>query len=625
MPSMITPGDSALTAFKAEAPASPVPPAARGASRDRTQPPRRGGKLTVWLLLLICLIAASVPMLIDIQRADVVDPLEALALATSAETWRMYEQTPIDEWGFEPFTPRYQGLDRIGTPPGTTWLHMLAFEIDRDIEGRSPSVERMILLGRLVSVCVALLALSALYWIGYSIGGLPAAFFATVVCLSDPVFIYEARSASPVMPALAFATLAIAAALWAIRPLRPSPSLFRQGLGWIISGFALGMAMLMDSATMAVPVVLSILVVLLLSPRRISHTMGLIAAVFIGLLLVTPWLVYAHENDPVVWWQWLERFEPLEGSLGDIGRLVGWRMAMVLAVALPWTIWLVVALVQPFSTSSTGQRRRLFLSWSWFVTVGVLALALPGADDLAVLAILLPAGAMLIGQLFTQFAALSAEGRHVRLWRVLRWAQIAAMLVASIALSGAMIYGPTLVADGYLDMPITTPMHWTYAAGMGLVLVLLVGLSIRSAAKHYPGQTLVIWAAWTIAAMVMLSPPVARGPLGVSSARDDALALRQITVNSAFYVLDVAEPIDPAILLYSEDTIPVAPIEQLSALGDRDDTMFVLAPLALAAEPGFYQVKDLPDLGLTLWRRDRVIEVEPIESETSAPEAVMDR
>lgn len=549
-------------------------------------------------------------MLVDIQRSDVIDPHEARTLATSAETWRMYERTPTEEWGFESFTPRYQGLDRIGTPPGTTWLHLIAFEIDRRFEDQSPTVERMILLSRLVSVGVALLAIAALYWTGYSIGGLPAAFFATIVCLADPIFIYEGRGASSVMPALAFATLSIAAALWAIRPLRPSPSLFRQGLGWVISGLALGLAILMDGPTVALPVVLSILVILLLSPRRISHTMGLIAAIFIGVLLVTPWLVHAHERDPMVWWQWLERFEPPQGSPGDIGRLVGMRLAMVLALALPWTIWLVVALIQPFSTSSTGQRRRLFLSWAWFVTVGVLVLALPGSDDLAVLAILLPASAMLIGQLFGQFAALSAEGRHVRLWRVLRWAQIVAMLVASVALPCLMIYGPALEAEGYIDRPLTAPLHWSYAVGMGMVLVLLMVLSIRSAVKQYPGQTLVIWAAWTLATVVMLAAPLARGPLGKSTVRDDALALRQITVNAAFYVLDVVEPIDPAILLYSEEPIPVAPIEQLSVLGDRDDTMFVLAPLALAAEPGFYQVKDWPDLGLTLWRRDRVRQVD---------------
>ena len=622
---MNPPGDSALISYPAEAPASPMAPTPPAASRDRTQPPRRGGKLTTWLLLLICLFAGAVPMLIDTQRADVIDLHEARFLTTSAETWRMYEQMPVDEWGFEPFTPRYQGLDRIGTPPGTTWLHMIAFEIDRRFERQTPTVERIILLGRLVSAGAGLLALAALYWAGYSIGGLPTAFFATLVCLADPVFIYEARSASAVMPSLAFATLCIAAALWAIRPLRPSPTLFRQGLGWIISGLSLGAAILMDGATVAVPVVLSILIVLLLSPRRISHAMGLIAAIFIGLLFVTPWLVYAHENDPTVWWQWLERFEPVERSLDDVGRLVGWRLAMVLALALPWTIWLVVALVQPFSTSSTGHRRRLFLSWSWFLTVGVLVLALPGADDLAVLALLFPASAILIGQLFTQFAALSAEGRHARLWRILRWAQIAAMLTASLALPSLMIYGPALVTEGYLNAPIFAPMHWSYATGMGMVLLLLVTLSIRSAVKHYPGQTLVIWAAWTIAAMVMLTPPLARGPLGINPLRDDALALRQITVNAGFYMLDTADPINPAIMLYSEAPIPVAPIEQLSALGDRDDTMFVLAPMALAAEPGFYQVKDLPDLGLTLWRRDRVIEVKPTEDETSPVDVDTDR
>ena len=34
---------------------------------------------------------------------------------------------------------------------------------------------------------------------------------------------------------------------------------------------------------------------------------------------------------------------------------------------MPWTVWLIGAIVQPFSTSSTGVRTRMFIGWSWFI------------------------------------------------------------------------------------------------------------------------------------------------------------------------------------------------------------------------------------------------------------------
>ena len=88
-------------------------------------------------------------------------------------------------------------------------------------------------------VCT-LAALGAVFWAGTQLGGLGTAVLAGLVFLANPLWLVFGRSATAEAPAVAAALLAAAAALWAMRPLRPAAKLRRQLSGYTLSGLLLG-------------------------------------------------------------------------------------------------------------------------------------------------------------------------------------------------------------------------------------------------------------------------------------------------------------------------------------------------------------------------------------------------
>ena len=137
--------------------------------------------------------------------------------------------------------------------------------------------------------------------------------------------------------------------------------------------------------TVGAPIVL----ILFLCPHRVSHLMGLLAAVLIAVLLTMPWLVYSHEDDPEVFTTWLGGLVPAaKMTIPEFGREIVRRAVILLAALLPWVIWLIGAAVQPMSTSSVGSRLRLFLGLGWFTLVCTILFTAP---DTNVIGSLLPA------------------------------------------------------------------------------------------------------------------------------------------------------------------------------------------------------------------------------------------
>ena len=103
-----------------------------------------------------------------------------------------------------------------------------------------------------------------------------------------------------------------------------------------------------------------------------------------------------------------------------------------------------------------------------------------------------PAAAVLIGQLFTQYAYLAGEGRYARFWRRLRWPHLALLLAVSVGLPIVLHAQPLLIA------PFAEAFSWPMALGFGAVLLGVAFLSLRWMLQDHPGQTLAAWAVWTI-------------------------------------------------------------------------------------------------------------------------------
>ncbi len=329
------------------------------------------------------------------------------------------------------------------------------------------------------------------------------------------------------------AILSVAAAIWAIRPLKMPGGLVRQASGWLMCGLFLGMAVLTGGAADLPFILVPILLIFALYPHRLSHFMGLVAAVIIAGLLTTPWALYVHEQNAAVWQSWAHTLVPdYFHDIKALGEVVSERFVLLVLATLPWTGWLIAGLLQPFSTSSHGSRLRMFLGWVWFVPVGLLMLGAPGYGTLREMMLVLPAAALLSGQVLRQYSDLSDEGRHARIWRLLRWPNAFVLMFASVAIALVGRFQPGIIRAGWLPEPVLATMSVWYWVGLGVVLLLIVILSMRYAERHHPGRTVVCWAAWTIVAWCALVVPVTRGPMVRTPYAQAGALVRQATTGA---------------------------------------------------------------------------------------------
>jgi 4-amino-4-deoxy-L-arabinose transferase-like glycosyltransferase len=492
---------------------------------------------------------------------------------------------------------------QLSTPPAAHWLHALAFRLGGH-DGED--LDALVFDARCVSLVMALLLVASVYWAANAIGGNLPSMFAGLIIATLPAVHVAGRFATPEPITLAWATLMMAAALWAIRPLRPPAKLVRQMLGWLICGLALGMLLLTAGPGALPPVLAPLLLIVLLVPHRLGHALGLLAAAIVAALLVAPWAGYALSQDPEVWQSWLAQFNPPRSAdFGDVWRLAGWRFALILLIVLPWTLWLPAAIGQPLSTSSSGSRQRMFIGWVWFTSAVLLVLFAPERRGTVEAAILLPSAAILFGQLFRQFADLSAEGRHARLWRVVRWPHAAALILASLAIPLVLQFQQWFVDRGYFDGPPVATMHSAYWAGAGAALLLLALLGAKYAVTHYPGRCVVTWAVWTVVAAVLVIIPATNGPAARNPLRAEAVALGGLGENGVYRLVGdttTAAPLPGAVTFYADRPIqPINPdhLNDLRALGAASP---IIVPLGIPGPEGATRIADLPALELTAWR-----------------------
>ncbi len=582
--------------------------------------PRGDDHLLPWLALVVCVLLGLVPLVVDLRRPDVSSRDEARAIVTSIHTWRDAERVSDGGMTLWPTPPRYNGEPVVDRPPGLAWLHMVGFAtLDHD----TATPRQLVTRARSVSVVFGLLAIASVFWIGLSIGGLASALLAGLVAGTAPLLVGTGRLGTVEMPALGLALFATAAALWGARPFKPPAALFRQAAGWVLCGIALGALVLVAGLAPLPKVLLPLAVVLAICPRRISYVIALSAATFVAALMIVPWALYVHEQDPAAWRPWLAELRPDYG--GTFGEYLRWAAAGVgwLAVAtLPWTPWLLGGLIQPFSTSSVGSRQRLFAGWAWFVALGVVVLALPPAGDggearPVEMLLLLPAAAMLVGQVFQQYKDLSEQGRHVRFWTLVRYPHVVVLLAASVCLPMALAQESDLIAEGWLRGELVAPMGWLYWTGMALVLLLIGALSLRFMLQHHPARTLVCWAVWATVAVSLVTLAVARGPRAVNPLRMEAAAVARLADDAPLGFFQAADgrgdDVDPILMLYAERAIPRLTAEQVRAAATEGPPLYLLTSNGTPPGEVWRLEYPLQSAGMRLWHS--------LGRQSSAPEA----
>lgn len=566
-----------------------------------TPPPRRA-RVTAWLVLAGCVLLAAVPLAVDLGRPAVIHEHEARSVATAVETWRHQLQWAYADRLFETLVPTYNSEAQLEAPPGTTWAHMIAFRLLGGDPERAGTAQ-LVLAGRAVSMGAGLLVVAGIFWIGLTIGGLRTATLAGLIVAAHPLLLYHSRLATTEMPRVALMVLTLAAAIWAIGPLTMRGTLWRHGGGWALTGLALGLAVLTGGPTMLPLIIVPMLLFFVMYPHRLSHLMGLVAAGIIAILVTTPWLLYVHEQDAEVWQRWTAELIPAwidEPAL--LGEVATHRLGLLMLVTLPWTAWLVAGLIQPFSTSSAGARLRMMLGWMWFVPVALLLLAAPGEPTMLQMLLIVPAAALLTGQVVRQFSDLSHEGRHARMWRLLRWPHAFVLMFASVALPGTGHLQEGMVRAGWLPGEVVQPMPAWYWVALGLVLMLLTILSMRFAERHRPGRTIACWAIWVLVAAACVAGPVARGPMIDSPVPRVGAELRQLRHDRPLYWLGSAESLDPRLVLFARRELRPATSAQLETIErDAAERVFVIAPADRTPPQRFEMRRDFADAQLTLW------------------------
>jgi 4-amino-4-deoxy-L-arabinose transferase-like glycosyltransferase len=495
-----------------------TPPAIERVAKISAPKPRHDVGLA-WLVLLGLLILAALPLLVDLNTPGIWSEQEALSVAIAAET--MQRQAPIadGETSLQSWTPIYQGESRWDLPPGATWVYMLTFTgmPTDDPSAENPNDMQWVIRARIGSAIMALLFVAAVFWAGYSIGGLASGSISALVAMTMPLMLGFGRHANPHIVALAWSALSVAGALWAMRPLRTSPSLFRQFIGWMTCGVSLGLTTLTVGPVAIPGTLLATVILAMLCPRRISHIMGLLASTALAALLLMPWALHVHGHDPSVYQQWLNELKPDWGQsgFGELFSRAGWRLSLAAAFCGLWLIWLIPALTQPFSTSTGSARRKMMLGWGWLVTALLLVCFAPGETRYAGLLLAVAPASVAIGLVIQQFHDLSAEGRHARFWLIGKWLTCVSMLTLAVTLPllGYLLnHQPQAVS--WLpssEHNLLAPMHWSFWAGACVALLLASVLALRFAIHNHPGRTTACLAVWLLIVFGLAAIPLSRG------------------------------------------------------------------------------------------------------------------
>lgn len=544
-------------------------------------------------------------LFLNLDHAEVYNGEEATTLATSVQTHiRLNLPKPAPLFATESITPYLGDVPRWRVPPGAVWLQLLAF---RFLDPAETPLGTYVATARFASATMGLLTVAAVFWVGMSLGGRRVATFAALALVTCPGFLLQARLASPPAYYAAWHMLSLAAGLWALRPLRPHPSIVRQALGWSICGLGMGLAILTAGPGAAVSIVLTVVLFIILCPSRLSHLMGLLAALLLAGLTVLPWATYAHLQDPQAWpVDWRLWFPPEWLELSVFLPGIAHRALLLLLALAPWTLWLVGALIQPFSTSSAGGRLRLFLAWGWFLLAGCILLGSATHGSASCLIVAVAVGAVFIGQLFDQYADLAAQGRFPRLWRVLRWPHVA--LTVMLTLFAGLLLGaqPWLLAKGFLPYPVVEPSviypsklyspGVLYAAAAGAVLLAILGMSVRWAWQQFPGKAMLAWSFWGLALTLILLSPLTRGPLVRSSGKQEAGTLAALVRDKPIFWLSIQaqstgreralyDRLDPTLVFYlDKPLIPLEPGALRQAADERGD-LYILTHAGVAPMP----------------------------------------
>lgn len=527
-----------------------------------------------WVLLLACLLLAAVPMVVRLGGPDATDGMEKLTLNTARDTMRAVVEGDGRAW----LVPRYNDRERLVKPPGALWVTMLAWA---GLDPATADGDALVWRGRLAAVAVAMLAVAGTFWAGHSIGGTRLAVLSAVTLGTMIAFARQARYANYDTHLMGWATLSVAAGLWAIGPrawteqkrgqtpfsgaswfeLEPPPGPWRWWGGWPLAGVLAAMAVLAKGPIALLfallPLGLAVVLAWGVTQRGRWQLLGGLALACGLAVVCSGWwhAAVALGSDEgggtgrVLRTLLTEyRAEPGEGT-GHRAR-PAWHYVIFLAMVFPWPFWLVGGLIVPWQADRRADRRRLLIAWVWGVVL-LAIMSIPESKRPRYVVPLLPPAALLIGQLCDYAMGqvrrgLKPTGVAWLTWP--HWILMGAATVGGIGLTGA---GWTGVIDDNVTraalgldatlVAVTRQLAAVVPTAAVLALYLLAAAGTRWHLMGRPGRALAATAAWSVVVMSLGFSVHAGLRSATNPDRDAAQEVRRVVAADDLYVLESAE------------------------------------------------------------------------------------
>ena len=425
--------------------------------------------------------------------------MEDKALVSSQESWLRWQEGEPGAW----LVTMNDGQPRVEKPPMLAWLNFLAWS-DFSLEHAPP--ETLALRARLVSAMLGLVMLGAIFWMGMIMADRPAAVIATLAVGSTLFFQRQARMASYDIQFVAWATLAVAAALWAIGPRAPivlSPhggGRTRRIAGWSICGIATACSVMSKNPLaflmVLIPVIAAIALVGGTPQRRLANIIGAAGAMLVAMIPAVPWYWHVAVTYPE-----LVAILKHEATQPRPVYLPVYYYFGLFGLIVPWTVWLICGLVQPWMNRDHQERRRQLIAWMWFVLIFVFFSIWAAKQQRYVLPIL-PAFGLLCAQVIREHQARADRGNGDRTARGLG---AAIWIIAFIA---SLLFGPLLAMQDWLGRHAVgfqqerlVDTGWPVAIIVSMVLLAISIAGWRWNSRWKPVRSAMARGCWSLAFM----------------------------------------------------------------------------------------------------------------------------
>lgn len=516
----------------------------------------------IWRDLLLLVVVSLPPLAVALGRGDSNHTMENITVLTSQEAWLRVHGSPRDALQPDPnawLLPTRDLRPRLVKPPGAVWAQLLTFTGLRPGDaGATP--QNLVARARWSSVAAALVMIVSVFWLGNLLGGRRLAWAAALAAASMWFVQRQGRTASYDIHLAAWSALAAASGAWAIH----TRVAWRRVAGWALAGVATGLAWYAKNPlALMLSAVPWACFIWRERERRRGHVVGAAGALALAVLMVGPWYVWVatHVPDAIKWWLIEARAERNEYH-GP------WYYLGLLGLVAPWTLWLVGGLAQPWVGRFRPMRRELLPAWLWFVAVFVL-MSIPGAKQQRYILPIIPAAALLIGQLFAGHQRMADRGEHDAGVNALRAPHWAALLAASVAAPVIFAVKPQWMGR----LPIAA------AVTVGAALLALALLGARWHWQWRPMRAAAATAAWGVVFTTALWWAYAHGEHGTHPMR---------AAFERFNTLAPDLPREPVGMLVLEDTRPAN--EEFALYAQR--VVHRVEPGALAGAPWRYVIAD---------------------------------